>query len=125
MSKCILITGAPGFIGFHLSKKLLKQGMKVIGYDNLNDYYPVSLKESRLEILNVSDNFTFIKGDLADKQAIDEVFAKYRPDVVVNLAAQAGVRYSIENPQAYMDSNMIGFFKFSLWYARKNSILNG
>lgn len=109
-TKTILITGAAGFIGFHLSKELLEKGVSVIGYDNINDYYDVRLKYSRLDILNKYENFIFIKGDLADKDGVDSIFKKYNPEIVVNLAAQAGVRYSIENPRAYMDSNIIGFF---------------
>lgn len=108
--KVYLITGAAGFIGFFLSKALLEQGLRVIGFDNLNDYYEVSLKESRLEELEKYERFTFIKGDLADKEVVFSVFEKYRPEIVVNLAAQAGVRYSIENPEAYMQSNVMGFF---------------
>ncbi len=110
MNKKILVTGAAGFIGFYLSKKLLEQGTEVIGFDNLNDYYDVRLKEARLAILEKFEKFTFIKADLADKAAVDNVFSEYKPEIVVNLAAQAGVRYSIENPQAYIESNMIGFF---------------
>ena len=108
--KMILITGSVGFVGFHLSKKLLEQGNTIIGFDNVNDYYDINLKHSRLEILEKYENFTFIKGDLADNEAITNLFEKYRPEIVVNLAAQAGVRYSIENPKAYMDSNVTGFF---------------
>ena len=109
-NKVILVTGAAGFIGFHLSKQLLEKGVKIIGYDNINEYYDVRLKYARLDILNQYENFTFIKGDLADKDKVNELFATYKPEIVVNLAAQAGVRYSIENPQAYTDSNIIGFF---------------
>ncbi len=109
-SKKILVTGAAGFIGFHLSKRLLSYGMQVTGFDNINDYYDVNLKYARLEELKHFDNFTFIKGDLADKAAVDKLFEDNEFDIVVNLAAQAGVRYSIENPQAYIDSNVIGFF---------------
>ena len=109
-NKKYLVTGAAGFIGFFLSKSLLKKGAEVIGFDNMNDYYDVSLKEARLNILNSFDKFTFIKADLADKTAVNEVFDKFRPDIVVNLAAQAGVRYSIENPDAYIESNIIGFY---------------
>ena len=109
-NKIILITGAAGFIGFHLSKKLLEKGVSVVGYDNLNDYYDVRLKYSRLDILNKYENFNFIKGDLANKQLVDKAFEDHKPNIVVNLAAQAGVRYSIENPRAYIDSNIIGFF---------------
>lgn len=104
------ITGGAGFIGFHLSKRLLELGCTVIGYDNLNDYYDVTLKESRLEILKQYDKFTFIKGDLAEKAELENVFTTYKPEVVINLGAQAGVRYSIDNPDAYMQSNMMGFF---------------
>lgn len=106
----ILVTGAAGFIGFHLSKRLLDEGKKVIGFDNMNPYYDVRLKESRLNILKEYDNFIFIKGDLADKEAVNRIFEQDQPEIVVNLAAQAGVRYSIENPGAYIESNIIGFF---------------
>lgn len=109
-NKKILITGAAGFVGFHFSKRLLDNGFTVIGFDNLNDYYDVSLKYARLEKLKENKGFTFIKGDLADKKVVNELFNEYKPDVVVNLAAQAGVRYSIDNPQAYIDSNITGFF---------------
>ena len=109
-SKKILVTGAAGFIGFHLSKRILEEGGEVIGFDNINDYYDVSLKESRLEILGKYDNFTFIKGNLADKEAVNSLFDTYKPDIVVNLAAQAGVRYSIDNPDVYIESNIIGFY---------------
>lgn len=104
-----LITGAAGFIGYHLSKRLLEAGARVVGYDNMNDYYDVSLKELRLSELEAFDGFSFVRGDLADKPMLDKVFAEYKPDVVVNLAAQAGVRYSIENPDAYIQSNIVGF----------------
>lgn len=106
----ILITGAAGFIGFHLSKRLLESGKKIIGFDNINDYYNTDLKYSRLEILEKYDDFEFIKGDLSDEAAVNSIFEKYEPEIVVNLAAQAGVRYSIDNPRAYIDSNVIGFF---------------
>lgn len=109
-SKRILVTGAAGFIGFHLSKKLLKQGVTVFGLDNMNDYYDVRLKEDRLSILREYDNFNFIHANIADDRTLNRVFKDFKPDIVVNLAAQAGVRYSIENPKAYMESNMIGFF---------------
>lgn len=110
-SKIYLVTGAAGFIGFHLSKALLNEGATVIGLDNMNDYYEVSLKEARLGILEeFKDKFIFIKGDIADKATVDGVFEKYRPQIVINLAAQAGVRYSITNPEAYVQSNLVGFF---------------
>lgn len=109
-NKTYLITGGAGFIGFFLSKSLLDKGAKVIGFDNMNDYYEVSLKEARLEILSKYDNYIFIKGDLADKEAVFKAYEEYKPEIVVNLGAQAGVRYSIDNPDAYMQSNMMGFF---------------
>ncbi|MDO4920620.1 MAG: NAD-dependent epimerase/dehydratase family protein [Phascolarctobacterium sp.] len=106
----IFITGTAGFIGFHLAKRLLAKGASVIGLDNLNDYYDIGLKRHRLSVLQGFAEFTFIKGDLADKALIDKIFADYSPRVVVNLAAQAGVRYSIINPDAYINSNIIGFY---------------
>ncbi|MBD7970578.1 GDP-mannose 4,6-dehydratase [Paenibacillus gallinarum] len=109
-SKIYLITGAAGFIGHFLSKKLLDQGCRVIGIDNLNDYYDVNLKLARLDKLQAYDNFTFIKGDISDKETVFGSFEEYRPNVVINLAAQAGVRYSIENPDVYIQSNIIGFY---------------
>ena len=118
-NKTILITGAAGFIGFHLAKSILDSNdstVKIIGFDSVNDYYDVRLKEERLSILNETaqnddiGEFIFIKGNLADKKAIDDIFAEYKPEIVVNLAAQAGVRYSITNPEAYLESNLIGFF---------------
>lgn len=109
-AKKVLVTGAAGFIGFHLSKRLLGLGATVVGFDNVNDYYDVGLKESRLEILRQYEKFTFIKGDLADEAAVSALFDTYQPDIVVNLAAQAGVRYSIDHPRSYIDSNIIGFF---------------
>ena len=110
--KIILITGAAGFIGFFLSKRILEENKDnvVIGYDNLNDYYDVRLKNERLQLLDKFDNFVFIRGDLRDRKKIKEIFEKYSPDIVINLAAQAGVRYSITNPEEYIDSNIIGFF---------------
>ncbi|MBC7075580.1 MAG: NAD-dependent epimerase [Syntrophomonadaceae bacterium] len=104
------ITGGAGFIGFHLSMALLEKGCRVISFDNLNSYYDVNLKHSRLELLRSYDNFSFIKGDLANKEDVKEVFTLYHPDIVVNLGAQAGVRYSIENPDVYIQSNVVGFF---------------
>ena len=109
-SKTYLVTGGAGFIGFHLSRGLLEKGARVIGFDNLNDYYDVKLKEDRLRILREYENYTFIKGDLGDKGDVFRLFQEYVPQVVVNLGAQAGVRYSIDNPDAYMRSNMMGFF---------------
>ena len=109
-NESILITGAAGFIGYFLAKRLLEEGYRVIGLDNMNDYYDPRLKEERLRLLEPYDRFTFIKGDIADKQAITDIFEKYRPDIVVNLAAQAGVRYSLVNPDAYIQSNIIGFY---------------
>lgn len=105
----ILVTGAAGFIGFHLSKRLLADGHDVIGYDNLNAYYDVNLKHSRLDILIGKNGFTFVKGDLEDKELLNSVFEENDPQYVVHLAAQAGVRYSLENPKAYVDSNIVGF----------------
>ena len=108
--KTYLVTGAAGFIGFFLSRALLDKGEQVIGLDNLNDYYEVSLKESRLAVLKKYENFQFYRADLADKEAVFAIFKQHLPAVVVNLAAQAGVRYSIENPDAYISSNIEGFF---------------
>ncbi len=109
-TKTYLITGAAGFIGFYLSKQLLEKGCKVIGIDNINDYYDVNLKHERLEKLKPFENFTFIKGDISDKDLIMKTFEENKPNIVVNLAAQAGVRYSIENPDVYIQSNIIGFY---------------
>lgn len=109
-NKTYLITGVAGFIGYYLSRKLLEQGCKVIGIDNINDYYDVNLKHTRLNQLEPYGNFTFIKGDISDKDMIMRTFEDYKPNVVVNLAAQAGVRYSIENPDVYIQSNIIGFY---------------
>ncbi|MBI0577474.1 GDP-mannose 4,6-dehydratase [Neobacillus cucumis] len=131
-NKSILITGVSGFIGFYLANQILETNdntVSIIGLDNMNDYYDVSLKEMRLSILNekataeTKGNFTFIKGSLSDKALIDYVFEQYRPDIVVNLAAQAGVRYSITNPEAYIKSNLIGFF--NILEACRNSYDHG
>ena len=115
--KTILITGAGGFIEAAVCERICEESQqsggeqpKVIGFDNLNDYYDVRLKEYRLQKLEKYPNFIFVKGDLADKAKVDEVFEKYQPDIVVNLAAQAGVRYSIDHPDAYIESNLIGFY---------------
>lgn len=110
--KTVLVTGAVGFIGSFLSERLLSdfEDIRVIGFDSVNDYYDIRLKESRLEKLQKHENFTFIKANLADKDKVSEVFCKYSPQIVVNLAAQAGVRYSITNPDAYIESNIIGFY---------------
>ena len=111
-AKTVLVTGAAGFIGGNLCAKLLKEieEIKVIGIDSITDYYDIRIKEERLKGLGEYDGFTFIKGNIADKTTIDELFAAYKPAVVVNLAAQAGVRYSITNPQSYIESNLIGFY---------------
>ena len=113
MNKNILITGSAGFIGFHLCKKLILNGSKVVGIDNVNDYYDIGLKKKRLEILSKisskNNNWQFFKTDLVDKEELFQIFKKHKPSIVINLAAQAGVRYSIENPLAYIDSNIVGF----------------
>lgn len=136
-NKTILVTGSAGFIGFYLTKRLLEEikGVKVIGFDSVNDYYDVSLKEWRLEQLSKYDNFTFIKGNLADKELVNNVFKEYKPSVVVNLAAQAGVRYSIDHPDVYIESNIIGFYNIleacrynpveHLVYASSSSVYGG
>lgn len=133
--KIYLITGGAGFIGFHLSKSLLEKGARVIGFDNMNDYYDVSLKEDRRAILEEFDNYTFIKGDLSDNADVFRLFQEYHPQIVVNLGAQAGVRYSIDNPESYMRSNMMGFFHIlegcryfpveHLVYASSSSVYGG
>lgn len=136
-NKTILITGSAGFIGFYLSKRILEEykNSRVIGFDSLNNYYDISLKEYRLNILKEYNNFTFIKGNLSDKELINKLFEEYKPSVVVNLAAQAGVRYSIENPDAYIESNIIGFYNIleacrynpveHLVYASSSSVYGG
>ncbi|MFW5873742.1 MAG: NAD-dependent epimerase, partial [Bacillota bacterium] len=108
-NKTYLITGAAGFIGFHVARRYLEAGEQVIGFDNLNDYYSVELKEDRLAILEDYAGFSFIQGDLKDRDLVARVFANYQPEIVIHLAAQAGVRYSLENPHAYIDSNLVGF----------------
>lgn len=110
INKTYLITGGAGFIGFYLSKALLEKGARVIGIDNLNDYYEVSLKEDRLAILKEYQGYHFVKADIADKDIVFRVFQEFEPQIAVNLAAQAGVRYSIDNPDAYIQSNIVGFF---------------
>ena len=144
-NKTILVTGAAGFIGSNLVKRLYKdvKDATIVGIDNMNDYYDVALKEYRLErLLMISDqcsvngnSWHFVKGDIADKQTIDSIFEEYKPQVVVNLAAQAGVRYSITNPDAYIQSNMIGFYNIleacrhypveHLVYASSSSVYGG
>lgn len=111
-SKNIFVTGATGFIGSNLAKRLLEaeQDIAVVGLDNMNDYYDARIKEARLAELKKFSNFTFIKGNLADKALIFKLFEEYRPEIIVNLAAQAGVRYSISNPDAYIESNILGFY---------------
>ena len=135
-NKTILVTGSIGFIGYYLSKRLLEEfKIKVIGIDNINDYYDVSLKEWRLNKLKDYNNYEFIKGNIADKELINNIFKEYKPDIVVNLAAQAGVRYSIENPDVYIESNIIGFYNIleacrnnpveHLVYASSSSVYGG
>lgn len=135
INKTYLITGGAGFIGFHLSKSLLEQGAKVIGFDNMNDYYEVTLKEDRLAVLEAYEQYTFIKGDLANNADVFSAFQEYCPQIVVNLGAQAGVRYSIDNPESYMQSNIMGFFHIleacryfpveHLVYASSSSVYGG
>jgi UDP-glucuronate 4-epimerase len=108
-SKPVLVTGAAGFIGYHLAERLLGEGRRVVGLDNLNDYYDPTLKEARLERLEARDGFTFARIDLADRRKMEALFATYGFGAVVHLAAQAGVRYSIDNPHSYVDSNLVGF----------------
>ena len=136
-NKTVLVTGAAGFIGYFLSKRLLEEfeEIKVIGFDLMNEYYDISLKEWRLKQLSKYDNFIFIKGNLADKKIVDEIFETYKPSVVVNLAAQAGVRYSIDHPDVYIESNIIGFYNIleacrnnpveHLVYASSSSVYGG
>ena len=136
-NKTILITGAAGFIGYYLADRICKENpdAKVIGYDSVNDYYDPSLKQYRLEQLKKYENFTFMKGNLADKDKVFAVFETLHPDIVVNLAAQAGVRYSIDHPDAYIESNIIGFYNIleacrnhpveHLVYASSSSVYGG
>lgn len=125
MNTTILITGAAGFIGSNLVKRILQSepSAKVIGIDNMNDYYDVRLKESRLRELSDNENFVFVKGSIADKALVQSLFEQYQPQIVVNLAAQAGVRYSITNPDAYIESNLIGFY--NILEACRHSYDNG
>ena len=111
-NKSVFITGVAGFIGSNLAKRLLStvEGVKVVGLDNMNHYYDVRLKEARLNELEQFENFSFVKGNLADKAVIESIFEQYKPEIVVNLGAQAGVRYSITNPDAYVEANLIGFY---------------
>ena len=136
-NKTILVTGAAGFIGFYLAKRLLDEykDSKIIGFDSVNDYYDVKLKEFRLDILSKYENFVFIKGNLADKELVNDTFKKYKPEIVVNLAAQAGVRYSIDHPDIYIESNILGFYNIleacrnypveHLVYASSSSVYGG
>src|SRR5689334_6248638 len=105
----ILVTGAAGFIGFHVAQRLLSEGHEVIGLDSLNDYYDPKLKQARLEILEPQAGFTFVKLGLAERESMKSLFAQHRFPIVIHLAAQAGVRYSLENPHAYIDANIEGF----------------
>ena len=139
MSNFILVTGAAGFIGFHLCKRLLENKINVIGIDNINDYYDIHLKEKRLRILNEAplknNTWEFIKTDITNKESLLKIFEKYEPKTVINLAAQAGVRYSLENPSAYIYSNIVGFSNIlevcklsgvkNLLYASSSSVYGG
>ncbi|MCL2019387.1 MAG: NAD-dependent epimerase [Oscillospiraceae bacterium] len=133
--RSVLVTGAAGFIGMHVSERLLKMGHKVIGIDNLNSYYDVSLKEKRLDLLCAEPEFKFYKLDIADKNDYFDVVEKYKPEKVIHLAAQAGVRYSLENPEAYISANISGFLNIleacrsfgteHLLYASSSSVYGG
>ena len=134
-SSKILITGAAGFIGYHLCKSLLKDGYEVLGIDNLNDYYDINLKQARLEQLKQFKSFTFNKVDIADRESLTKSFQSFDPQKIINLAAQVGVRYSIENPYNYIDSNLVGFLNIielcrnnkvkSFIYASSSSVYGG
>jgi len=131
----ILVTGAAGFIGFHLSRRYLDAGRSVVGYDNLNDYYDVSLKQARLNVLKINPAFQFVHADLGNAATLNRLFEQHKFEVVVNLAAQAGVRYSLLNPQAYVESNLLGFVNIleacrhhgarHLLYASSSSVYGG
>ena len=140
MKKTIIVTGAAGFIGFHLCKKLIENGEIVIGIDNLNSYYEIKLKTKRLEILSEislsnKNSWEFIKADLENKKMLSEIFERYKANTVINLAAQAGVRYSLQNPSAYINSNILGFSNIleccrnykvkNLFYASSSSVYGG
>lgn len=136
MAKRILITGTAGFIGFHLARRLLKEGNIVFGVDNFNAYYDVRLKEARHAILEAEKNYSFVKADISDKAALTAAFDSFKPEIVVNLAAQAGVRYSILDPDSYIRSNVVGFLnileccrhaenKPRLLYASSSSVYGG
>lgn len=115
--KIYFITGVAGFIGSNLAKRILNDNtdIKVVGLDNMNDYYDVRIKEYRLEQLKKLKNFEFVKGNLANIETVEDIFKRYNPSTVINLAAQAGVRYSITNPNAYIESNLIGFYNILEW----------
>ena len=131
----ILVTGSSGFIGMHLCKSLLEDGYQVVGIDNMNDYYDPALKEARLKELYLYDNFKFVKADISDYPSVETAFKDFEPEKVVNLAAQAGVRYSLENPQAYIQSNVMGFMNIleccrhhqvkGIIYASSSSVYGG
>ena len=135
MNKRILVTGSAGFIGFHLAKSLLDDGFEVLGIDNLNNYYDPKLKHARIDLLTPYENFTFSKLDIADFDSLTQTFQSFKPDKVVNLAAQAGVRYSLENPHAYIQANVAGFMNIleccrhnkvkGLIYASSSSVYGG
>ncbi|KGF86497.1 NAD-dependent epimerase [Prochlorococcus marinus] len=136
MDKKVLITGVAGFIGFNLCKKLMKEKINIIGIDNLNSYYDTNLKKARLDNLkNTEGNFNFFKVDIEDKEKVDEIFLNYKPSIVINLAAQAGVRYSIKNPRTFISTNIQGFVNIleacknnqieHLVYASSSSVYGG